>query len=182
MSTPEANREARVKAIQSAQEAAHRTAFELARDAGAPIISRQEYHGSRFNVQDVEPLAGLKAAREVELGARFNAGSYIREARQAGHAWQEIGEALSLTPIGEEDTIAEAAYTYAAGRPDSEHARRYGRYVTWRCASCDGLVRDRGPFMGPVDNEPGHTEDCTRLAAESAPWDAHWDTEWEAGR
>ncbi len=93
----------------------------------------------RSTIQDVEPLAGLRAAREVELGARHCTRGYIRDAREAGHTWQQIGTALDLTPGGEAPGwrhSAEAAYSYAAGNPGPETAWGYGR-------------RSRGP-AGPA--------------------------------
>lgn len=73
--------------------------------------------------------------------------------------------------------MAEAAYTYAAGSPDSDYARSYGRSFTWTCPSCDGAIRDRGLLAGPADDEEGHGRDCTRLAAAAAAWDAQWEAE-----
>jgi hypothetical protein len=188
MGAPE-SREAREKTISTARRAARRAVIDLARDEGAPVISRPAFRGAQSSIQDVEPLAGLRAGREVELGARFGTRSYIRDAREAGHTWQEIGSAMNLTPGGEADlagdTIAEAAYSYAAGRPDTETARRYGRSFSWTCGSCESLISDHGLCNGPADDERGHAGDCTRLAATVAAWDAEsaaLDAEWEAGQ
>ena len=189
MGAPEASREAREKMISAARRAASRAAIDLARDNGAQVISRPAYRGAQSMIQDVEPIAGLRAAREVEIGARFSTRNYIRDAREAGHTWQEIGTALDLTPNGEADlagdTIAEAAYSYAAGSPDTETARRYGRSFSWTCGSCEGLISDHGLCNGPADDERGHVGDCARLAATVAARDvelAEFDAEWEAGR
>src|ERR1022692_3611209 len=189
MGAPEMSREAREKAVSAARRAAHRAVFDLARDQGAQVISRPAYRGAQSTIHDVEPLAGLRAAREVELGARFSTRNYIRDAREAGHTWQEIGTALDLTPGGEADlagsTIAEAAYSYAAGRPDTETARRYGRSFSWTCGSCEGLISDHGLCNGPPDDERGHARDCARLARTIAARDAESaaiDAAWEAGQ
>jgi len=186
MNLPEADHEARDKAL-AGRSAARRAAIDLALGAGATMTSRPLFPGAQSAMQDVEPLAGLRATRDLELGVRYIATYYVRDARGAGHTWQEIGEALGITPNGESelagDTVAEAAYSFAAGRPDT--AWRYGRSFAWRCASCDGVISDKGPFNHPVDNEPGHTDDCTRLAAAVAAWDAEsarFDAEWEAER
>lgn len=48
-------------------------------------------------MRDAEPIAGLRAAREVELAARFCAGGFIRGARETGHDWHEIGAALGIS-------------------------------------------------------------------------------------
>jgi len=189
MGTQEVSREAREKAVSAARRAARRAAIDLARDEGAPVISRPAFRGAHTTIQDVEPLAGLRAAREVELGAHFSTRNYIRDAREAGYTWHEIGTALDLTPRGEADlagdTIAEAAYSYAAGSPDTETARRYGRSFSWTCGSCEGLISDHGLYNGPADDERGHAADCARLAATVAAWDtesAEFDAEWEAGQ
>lgn len=103
----------------AARETARREAFRLARDTGAPIVQRPMY--SRDNepsVRDVEPLAGARAARDLETAAEGTARDYIRQAREAGHGWDQIGDALGLTPgrdPGHEGaTAADAAYAYAA--------------------------------------------------------------------
>ena len=113
----------------------------------------------------------------VEIAAR----DYIRQAREAGHGWEQIGQALGITPGATADqaglTVAEATYTYAAGSPHTDTAIRYGRSFVWRCASCDQAISDRGPIAGPADNEPGHTERCPRLAAAITAWNVGWEPE-----
>jgi hypothetical protein len=189
MGATEMSRETREKAVSAARRAARRAAIDLARDEGAQVITRPAFRGAQTTIQDVEPLAGLRAAREVELGARYSTRNYIRDAREAGHTWQDIGTALDLTPGGEADlaggTIAEAAYSYAAGSPDTETARRYGRSFSWTCGSCEGLISDHGLSNGPADDERGHADGCARLAATIATWDAEsaaLDAAWEAGQ
>ena len=61
----------------------------------------------------------------------------------------------------------------------------YGPSFAWTCGSCDGLISDRGLCNGPADDERGHADGCTRLAATIAAWDAEsaaLDTAWEAGQ
>jgi hypothetical protein len=124
---------------------------------------------------------GARAARDIELNARHAARDYVRQAREAGHSWDQIGHTLGVTPNSDTDqaglTVAEAAYTYAAGSPHSDTAIRYGRSFVWRCASCDQTVSDRGLIAGPADDEIGHADDCGRLAAAVAEWDAGWEAE-----
>jgi hypothetical protein len=169
------------------RQTARREAFRLARDAGAQIVTRPMFRSGREpGVRDVEPLAGARAARDLEAAARGAARDYIRQAREAGHGWDQIGRALGLQPGGDQDgaTPADAAYTYAAGRPDTEAPWR-PRSFGWTCRSCDQNIADRGLIQGPADDEPGHAETCTRLAAAVAEWDAEaarWDAEWEAGQ
>lgn len=159
---------------------ARRAAIRLARDRGAGLITRPAWPGAQTDVQDVRPLDGTRSARDIELGARFTAREYIRAAREAGHSWQEIGQALGVTPGGEAgqggETVADAAHTYAAGRPDPEAPWR-PRFFYWHCQSCDRAISDYGLSNGPADDEQGHAENCPRLAAAVAGWDADWEAE-----
>jgi hypothetical protein len=165
----------------SASGAAHRAVIGLARDRGAEFTTRPMFQGSDLTVRDLEPLTGARAARDIELAARHDAREYLRRAREAGHRWGQIGQALGLTPNADADqaglTVAEAAYTYAAGNPNTDTALRYGRSFIWRCRSCDQAISDRGLIAGPADNELGHADDCGRLAAAVAEWDAGWEAE-----
>jgi hypothetical protein len=134
--------------------------------------------------RDAEPLAGLGAARAAELAARGLARRYVRAAREDGHSWTVIGAVLGLPSGGDAgagETIAEAAFRYAAGPPNSHWNQTYGPSVTWRCPACGGLVSDRGPASGPRDDEPGHNAGCQRLATAVAAWEASWADE-EAGQ
>jgi hypothetical protein len=150
------------------------------------MISRPAFRGSHATIRDAESLAGILIARNLELAARRAAHDYIRAAREAGRSWHDIGTALQLTPDADTqqigDTIAEAAYTYAASNPDTDTARLYGRSVVWTCPSCDHAISDRGLGNGgPADDEHGHDPGCRRLAATVAAWDATWEAELEAG-
>jgi hypothetical protein len=163
-----------------AADAARRALIGLARDRGAEFITREAFGGSDLTVRDLDPLTGAGAARDIERGARHAAREYIRAAREAGHGWDQIGQALDVVPDGDADqagqTVAEAAYTYAAGRPDPG-APWQPRAFLWTCRSCDQAISDRGPIAGPADNEPGHAEHCPRLAAALAEWNAGWEPE-----
>jgi hypothetical protein len=166
----------------AARTAARAAAHKLALDAGAAITTRPLYHGASTTTRDVEPAAGMQAARDLELAARNLTTDYIRQARENGATWHQIGATLRLHPNGDTqqtgDTTAEAAYTYAAGHPDTEHARRYGQSFTWHCPTCDNTISDRGLISGPADDEQGHASTCTRHQATIAAWTA----EWEAGQ
>jgi hypothetical protein len=180
MTTPQTPRE-RESTLDKARQAARNATFTLARDAGAQIITRPMFRDSDLTTTDVEPLPGMRAARDLELGARHAAHGYIRQAREAGRTWHDIGLALGLVPGGDAqqagETIAEAAYTYAAGHPGTETARRYGRSFDWTCRSCDKTISDHGLISGPADDEHGHAKNCLRLAAAIARWDAQWEAE-----
>ena len=177
---PESVRKA-AEDVSAARRQARRAVISLARDRGADVTTRPLFAGSDLTTCDVDPLDGARAARDIELGARHAAHRYIRDAREAGHSWHQIGEALGVVPGGDAqqagETAAEAAYTYAAGHPDTEHARAYGRSFVWHCTSCDKAISDHGLICGPADNEAGHASNCPRLATAVAEWDASWEAE-----
>ena len=154
---------------------------DLARERGAELITRPNFPGSRMRVHDLEPLTGARAGRDIELASRRAARDFIRQAREAGHGWEQIGHALGLSPNADADqaglTVAEATYTYAAGNPHTDTAIRYGRSFVWRCLSCDQAISDRGLIAGPADNEIGHADNCDRLAAAVAEWDTGWEAQ-----
>ena len=185
MTEPETNTENPEQRRRAARDIARRDSFQLARSTGASIVRRPMFRGEdEPTVQDVEPLAGSRAARDLELAARGTARDYIRQAREAGHGWERIGQALGVSPDTDADqtgmTVAEAAYTYAAGNPHTDTAVRYGRSFVWRCRSCDQAISDRGLIAGPADDEPGHADGCLRLADAVAVWNAGLDADLEA--
>jgi hypothetical protein len=171
----------RARQFAAMRDHARRAVVGLARDCGAEFITRPMFPDSDLAVRDLEPLNGARAARDIELGARHAARDYIRQAREAGHGWDQIGQALSVAPNTDADqtglSVAEAAYSYAAGSPHTEVAIRYGRSFIWRCRSCDQAISDRGLIAGPADDEIGHTGDCPRLAAAIAEWNTGWEAE-----
>ena len=182
MTTPEELAEQRW----AARNLARRAMIELARADGAQLITRPAYRGAHTTVPDVDSLAGLSASRRLEIAARQHAADYIRAAREAGHTWHDIGTALNLVPDGDPQqagaTIAEAAFTYAAGHPDTSYG--YDRSVTWHCDSCDQAISDHGPENGPAEDEQGHTDNCPRIAADITARDAEWnavEADWEVG-
>ena len=171
----------RAKHFAAIRDHARQAVAGLARDCGAEFITRKADRGSGMTDRDLEPLTGARATRDIELGARHAARGYIRQAREAGHSWDQIGHALGVAPNADADqtglSVAEAAYTYAAGNPYTNTAVRYGRSFAWRCRSCDQAISDRGLNAGPADGEVGHSEACPRLAAAVAEWDAGWEAE-----
>ncbi len=179
MPEPDTHAETAARHWAAARDTARREAFRLARERGSDIVTRPMFWGDKEpTVRDVEPLAGARAARDLEAAAKGTARDYIRQAREAGHGWDQIGHALGLGPgAGREGaTAADAAYTYAAGRPDTE-APWQPRSFGWTCRSCDRHVSDRGLIQSPADDELGHAGDCPRLAAAVAEWDAGWEAE-----
>jgi hypothetical protein len=113
------------------------------------------------------------------MAARAAATGYIRDAREAGHTWHEIGDALGLVPGGDAEqegaTIAEAAYTYTAGRHDPDEPWR-PRTFQWRCRPCDQAISDHGLSDGPP-YQMGPADNCPRLSAAMAEWDAQLEAE-----
>lgn len=166
------------EAVTAARGHARQAVIVLARDRGAQPATRPSGTGQAASVPDVAPLDGARAARDIELAARHTAREHIRAAREAGHTWQQIGYALGVTPGGDAsqagESVAEAAYTYAAGPPGSDTWWQ-PRSLLWRCASCGQVISDHGPIQGPAEDEQGHAEGCPRLAAAAAVWDAGWE-------
>jgi hypothetical protein len=147
----------------------------IVHDTGGKFVTRPLLSGEPDGptTRDAESLAGLSTARAAELAARGLARRYVRAAREDGHSWTAIGAALRLPSggyVGAGETIAEAAFRYAAGPTDSH----WNPSVTWRCPACGGLVSDRGPVSGPHEDEPGHNVGCQRLADAVAAWETSW--------
>jgi hypothetical protein len=139
-----------------------------ARREGTAVQSRPAFPGALSTITFAEPLAGIRLARARAAAARRVTGDYIRHARQAGHSWHAIGQALGLDDQGD---LSDAAVDYAIGPVDSWS--RLDASFTWTCLDCDGHIADRGPSGGhPEDEEPGHKPGCERLARMTAEWEA----------
>lgn len=180
MPEPQTPRTDTQASLTAARNQTRRAVHQLAIDSGAQLIIRPMFQGSAEpTTRDVEPLFGARAARDIELSARTSAREYIRCAREAGQSWEQIGHALGLAPEPGPAgmTVAEAAYTYAAGSPNTPTAMRYGRSFRWTCRSCDQLIIDHGHIAGPAEDERGHAERCPRLTATIAAWNAEWEAE-----
>ena len=70
-----------------------RAILDMVRESGGHISERPIYLGSSVSRPDAEPMAALGTIRHVEAAARHNARRYIRDAREAGHGWHDIGAA-----------------------------------------------------------------------------------------
>ena len=125
-------------------------------------------------VTDAEPMAALRAATAIGQALRLISYEHVRQAREDGRSWREIGAALGLERHrGDGLSVAEAAYDQVAGEP-SFRARSFA----WTCPACRTTVIDRGPEAGrPEDCEQGHAQGCQRLAAAISAWDAQWNAE-----
>jgi hypothetical protein len=167
----------REKAADLARQWARRAVTAMAEASGGTTVTRPMFRGRPdldSTVTDVEPIAGLQAATSLKHAARRLALEYVRQAREAGNFWHDIGIALGLGHLAESDrSVAGAAYDYAAGGPDA-----WSRSFPWVCPACQATVIDFGPEAGnPEDQEQGHAADCPRLAAAVSAWNASRDTE-----
>jgi len=106
-----------------------------------------------------EPLAGIAAAVALRDAATHAIGECVREAREDGKTWAEIGEAMGAGP--------ETAFEAVASDPGR------GPLVAWTCPSCRQVITDYGPeVVLPEDAEQGHGAGCGRFAALIAAWEA----------
>jgi hypothetical protein len=164
--------------------AAQSSVRRLAEAEGAEIRERPVWPGAFSTTRYAEPLAGIRAAQILTRTADRVAGEYVKHARVEGIGWREIGEAVGLAEDGQRIgyDLAVAAYEHVVGEPDL--LRDPSFYYT--CPACEQGISDRGPYEShPEDNERGHAEGCTRLAADVAAWQAQRDAEeaeWEAGQ
>jgi hypothetical protein len=134
----------------------------IARDIfalGAEAVRRPVIHGdpeSGTMIQP-EPLAGIRAATALRHAASRAVADCARYAREDGKTWAQIGAAMQ--PAHDE---------YAAFLAVASQLGR-GPSFAWTCGECGQTVIDYGPEAGsPEDQETGHGEGCTRLAAEIA--------------
>jgi hypothetical protein len=135
---------------------------------GDAAIERQaRYDGDQFPELTPTPLTGLWAADGLLKRVSQEVQRHTRRAREAGHSWDEIGQAIDIKP-GDGRSVGAAAYERLAGPPASWQLQ--GPSFVWRCPACDRVIFDRGPYDSPDDNQPGHANDCSRLAAELARW------------
>jgi hypothetical protein len=82
MTEPDTSAQAAERRAFEVRETARRETVRLARDAGAQFVTRPVYRSEREpTVRDVEPLAGARAARDLEAAAAGAARDYIRQAR-----------------------------------------------------------------------------------------------------
>ncbi|MGH2625595.1 MAG: hypothetical protein ACRDHY_02955 [Anaerolineales bacterium] len=121
-----------------------------------------------------DALARVEVERPLELEARRGFGQAVVEARAEGHSWEQVVHHVPGLGSAYGAEAAEKLFALV-----SVPGSRFGEdHVSWRCDDCDGLVLDRGPDAGhPVDAEPGHREDCGRLAAEVSRYIAGLDAD-----
>jgi len=140
------------------------TSTDLVHGAGAEIVSRHVCLCAQSSLADLEPIVGLRAQRQIELGASHAARVCIRQAGGSRDIWHASGQAPKLTPCAgpgqEGTTLPEASPTYVARRSATGPALAYGRSFasTWR--SYDGAISDSGLLSGLADDERGGVDDC----------------------
>ena len=166
-------------AREAASRAVYTAMLDMARAAGAGVAMKPAWPGAKAaTVPVIDPPAGIRFAVMLRDRAGNEVRGQIRGARTAGLTWRQVGEALDLASAAEESgiSLAEAAFDYAV---DAEHAGRFETLTfSWACPACGGFVTEREPCGGhPEDNEPGHKDGCTRLAALVAEYDARWEND-----
>jgi hypothetical protein len=190
------DRDDRDRIYAATRAAVHRTISQVAHLHANAIT---EPAGTVLPATGIEPLAGLKAAEEIERIAGTAAFEHTRDARAAGHSWHEIGSALGMLEgfmTGNiDEPLADTAYIYATGRAPGP-PRTYDLPFTWQCRTCEQTVADNGVIYGPAHDEKGHASTCARHAHAIATWNAQWqptgptiqtaegdhDADWEAGQ
>jgi hypothetical protein len=159
-----------------ARAAALAAVLRIARELHLPLTSVQAVPGGITRARIADPLTGIQAARAAEAAAGDVTRDYIRWARETGHDWAEVGQALSPSAGTANATAAAAAaaFRFAVGEQAAE-AQTIGYWptFTWTCPACRAAIADRGPESGhPGDRETGHSDGCERLDAQVATWHA----------
>ena len=130
----------------------------MVRETGGRNVSRPVFRDRPdldMTVTDAETVAGMKAADRLTRAARALSLGYVRQAREDGRTWHEIGDALGLADRAEPDEpIAYAAFNHVT------QGHREPSF-SWTCSACHRTVIDYGPAAGPpVDAETRHADDC----------------------
>lgn len=166
------------KARTEARRAVRTAVVAMARTAGAGTEPWPVWPGS--SLTEPRPLAGdgLRFALMLESVATNLAREYVRNGRQEGLSWWQLGEIIApaMGGAGEADDLGVLAFKWAA---NAEHARPFADlWVTWTCPACLAPIRDHGPYEAdPRSAEAGHDDGCARLAEAVAAYDAEWGDE-----
>jgi hypothetical protein len=112
-----------------------------------------------IDMTESEALTRLVAAFELEQAAHAAQRGFIRQARETGRSWYEIGQALDLLwqAVASKESVADEAYDYALRLEPYKNRQTY----TWTCQDCQQTVTDHGPWPLPPSQE-GHASDCPR--------------------
>ena len=177
MLDPRASALNRTRIADVARQHTRQAILSMVRESGGQPVTRPVFRDRPdldATFTDAEPTAALQASAAVGHALRRIISEYVRQSREDGHSWPDIGAALGLTQAaGDGRPAAEAAYDQVAGKPGFR-----ARSFAWICPACRGTVIDRGPEAGrPGDCEEGHAQGCPRLAAAVTAWDAQWSDE-----
>lgn len=151
-----------------------RAVLGIVHESGGEVVHRSVFRDRpdlNLRITGAEPMAGLRAATALKMATRRLLLDYVRYAREDGYPWREIGVGLGYSDDPDTGTSAAvAAFDFAAGTTSA------WRSFAWTCQHCHATIIDRGPEAGrPADCEDGHADNCTRLAAAVAAWNASWD-------
>lgn len=158
------------RARQEAATAILAAILRMANVSGTQIQHRPAWPGAASTIRYAEPAAGIKFARMLEAAARHFERGYVQHAREMGLTWEQIGHALELKgDHGHRRGVA--AFEYVV---DAENVRPFAEpSFHWACHACGQSITDHGPYEGhPADNESGHADGCSRLAAAVAEYKA----------
>jgi len=147
--------------------------FTLVREAGAPVTKRPliRTKPDGLTVPEPDPLAAITAARHLEWAARDALRGHVRNAREDGRTWDQVGTALGYKPGPDVPPVSESAFRVVA--TDLGGGYSFG----WTCPDCLKAVIDYGPELPPHDAEHGHAEGCERFAATVRAWNEQWEDE-----
>jgi hypothetical protein len=121
---------------------------------GAPMVRRDRGAGP---MEYPEPATGLLITRALQHVAAQWARNYMRDLREEGGSWQQIGEVTGWT-----DDPAGRAFAEATAEPwlDSETGQwRDDGTFGWRCPECGLPITDYGP---ETSDQRGHSAGCPR--------------------
>lgn len=140
----------------------------LAVDGEDAFVTRPIFEGATTTRACPNAREALRAARMLRDVANRAMSDYVARCREDGVTWEQLAEELGLAD-------GEAAFQFVA--PDEPGSFRPSSF-SWRCKACGGRVRDQGPYEAhPANCEPGHADDCTRLAADVERYRREWDDE-----
>lgn len=148
--------------------------YRMGRAAGVTFTEQPIFEGAKTTEQVMDPAAAIGMCLILRDAVKQRLEMSIRQARAAGLTWAQVGEALHLKADDSGNSPGELAYEYAT---DAKNARPFDRWsFYYTCSACAKHVTDHGPYNGhPIDNETGHADDCARLTAAIAEYNARWE-------
>ncbi|GLY08228.1 hypothetical protein [Actinoplanes sp. NBRC 101535] len=130
------------------------------------------------------PEHQFAAARALTKAARLQEYEAIRHARGRGTSWEQIAGWLgtdfteAADNAGRSLRVATWMYALAGTWPGEDFP--YDRWVyeprlDWPCYTCGARIHERLPENGVKLDQPEHTADCARHAADRAAEQDRWD-------